>query len=193
MAVYTSVNQFEIKEFLSQYNLGKFISYEGIIEGIENTNFKITTEKGNFVLTIFEKRVDPNDLPFFINLQKFLSSKGFPCPIPIQNNNKIFINSLFNKKSVISSFLNGKQIESPIPEHCFEVGKMISKFQQITQKFKQSRLNNLDIDKWLKIFSKCLDVNNHNYHELLKFEVLKFLHLEYLDHPYMYLVFFLYI
>ena len=124
MAVYTSVDQFEIKKFLSQYNLGKLISYKGIIEGIENTNFKIKTEKGIYILTIFEKRVDENDLPFFINLQKFLSNRGFPCPIPIQNNNQVYINSILNKKSIISSFLNGRQIEKPMPEHCYEVGKI---------------------------------------------------------------------
>ena len=67
MAVYTSVNQFELEDFLEQYNLGKLIFYDGILEGIENSNYKIITQEGNFILTLFEKRVDSKDIPFFMN------------------------------------------------------------------------------------------------------------------------------
>ena len=84
MAVYTSVNQSELEDFLEQYNLGKLISYDGILEGIENSNYKILMEEDDFILTIFEKRVDPQDLPFFMNLQKHLSNHGFHCPVPIE-------------------------------------------------------------------------------------------------------------
>ena len=92
MAVYTSVNQSELEDFLEQYNLGKLISYDGILEGIENSNYKILMEEGDFILTIFEKRVDPQDLPFFMNLQKNLSDHGFHCPVPVENKGKNNIN-----------------------------------------------------------------------------------------------------
>ena len=77
MAVYTSVNNSELNKFLQQYNLGNLISFKGILDGIENSNYVINTEKGKFILTLFEKRVNPNDLPFFMNLQIHLSQNEF--------------------------------------------------------------------------------------------------------------------
>ena len=88
MAVYTSVNKPELECFLEQYNLGKLVSYEGILEGIENSNYIIHVEAGKFILTILEKRVESQDLPFFMNLQKHLSIHRFHCPVPIENKDK---------------------------------------------------------------------------------------------------------
>ena len=168
MAVYTSINLSELEGFLKQYNLGRLISYDGILEGIENSNYKIFMEEGSFILTIFEKRVDPQDLPFFMNLQKHLSIHGFHCPVPIENKDKKIINSLCNKKAIIVSFLEGKKIENPKLGHCLQVGEMISKFQQITKTFNKTRKNTLDIDKWKIIFSKCLEITNHDYKDLME-------------------------
>ena len=125
-------------------------------------------EKGDFILTIFEKRVEAQDLPFFMNLQKHLSYHGFHCPIPIENKNKNVINSLCNKTAIIISFLGGKKIDNPQSHHCLEVGKMISNFQQITKTFANTRKNTLNIDKWNIIFSKCLQVSNHNFNNLIE-------------------------
>ena len=168
MAVYTSVTKSELENFLEQYNLGKLISYEGIIEGIENTNYKIIKEEGGFILTIFEKRVDPQDLPFFMNLQKHLSDHGFHCPVPVENKDKNIVNSLCNKKAIIISFLEGKKIDNPQSHHCLQVGKMVSNFHQITKTFKNTRKNTLDIDKWKFIFSKCLEETNHDFKDLIE-------------------------
>ena len=168
MAVYTSVTKSELENFLEQYNLGKLISYEGIIEGIENTNYKIIMEEGGFILTIFEKRVDPQDLPFFMNLQKHLSVHGFHCPIPVENKDKNIVNSLCNKKAIIISFLEGKKIDNPQSHHCLQVGKMVSNFHQITKTFENTRKNTLDIDKWKFIFSKCLEETNHDFKDLIE-------------------------
>ncbi len=168
MAVYTSVTKSELENFLEQYNLGKLISYEGIIEGIENTNYKIIMEEGGFILTIFEKRVDPQDLPFFMNLQKHLSSHGFHCPIPVENKDKNIVNSLCNKKAIIISFLEGEKIDNPQLHHCLQVGKMVSNFHQITKTFENTRKNTLDIDKWKFIFSKCLEETNHDFKDIIE-------------------------
>ena len=168
MAVYTSVNQSELEDFLEQYNLGKLISYDGILEGIENSNYKIFVEEGVFILTIFEKRVDPQDIPFFMNLQKHLSGHGFHCPVPIENKDKNIVNSLCNKKAIIISFLEGKKIDNPQLHHCLQVGKMISNFQKITKTFENSRKNTLDINKWKLIFSKCLEVDNHGFKDIIE-------------------------
>ena len=168
MAVYTSVNQSELEDFLEQYNLGKLISYDGILEGIENSNYKILMEEGDFILTIFEKRVDPQDLPFFMNLQKHLSDHGFHCPVPVENKDKNIINSLRNKKAILISFLEGKKIDNPQLHHCLQVGKMISNFQQITKTFDNKRKNTLDIDNCKFIFSKCLEITNHDFQDLIE-------------------------
>ena len=168
MAVYTPVNQSELEDFVEQYNLGKLISYDGILEGIENTNYKILMEEGNFIITIFEKRVDPQDIPFFMNLQNHLSEHGFHCPVPIKNKNKNIINSLHNKKAIIISFLEGKKIDDPQSHHCLQVGKMVSNFHQITKNFENTRKNTLDIDKWKFIFSKCLEETNHDFKDIIE-------------------------
>ncbi len=167
MAVYTSVKESEIELFLKQYNLGSLISYEGILEGIENTNYKINTNEGSFILTLFEKRVDPKDLPFFMSLQQHLSDNNFMCPIPIKNKDNNVVNTLCNKKAIIISFLEGKKIEQIKPEHCLQIGEMISNFQFLTKNFNHKRKNNLHINDWNKIFLKCLKVTDHKFLNLI--------------------------
>ena len=122
MAVFTKVSKEDIENFINNYSIGNLISFEGIVEGIENTNYKITTSNHNYILTIFEKRVNPKELPFFMDLQKVLVAHGFDCPLPIENNSGSIINMLKNKSAVIISFLEGKQIQSTLPIHCKEVG-----------------------------------------------------------------------
>ena len=89
MAVYTELNKEEIICFLKLYKIGEFICFHEITEGIENSNFYLETSKGKYILTIFEKRVDQNDIPFFINIMKYLSSREFLCPSPILNIQKM--------------------------------------------------------------------------------------------------------
>ena len=167
MAVYTSINQNELDKFLQNYDLGLFVSYEGIVEGVENTNYKIITETGNYILTIFEKRVFAQDIPFFMSLQKHLSEAGFACPLPIANKNKEIVNTLCDKTAIIISFLEGEKVNIIEPNHCFQVGEMISNFQKITKNFSKKRKNSLHINNWKLILSKCLEVDNHKYIELI--------------------------
>ena len=167
MAVYTSVNKDELNQFLENYDLGSLITYEGIVEGIENSNFKIITEKGSYILTIFEKRVSLEDVPFFMSLQKHLSEAGFACPLPIENKNKKIINTLSNKTTIIISFLEGKKVNEVQSMHCLQVGEMISNFQKITKNFSEKRKNGLHLNNWKFIFSKCLEINDHQYIELI--------------------------
>ena len=99
MAVYTKLSKKELEEFFSKYNLGKLLNYNEIKEGIENTNYFIQTEKGKFILTLYEKRVEEKDLPFFIGLMRNLFDKKFPSPEPIINNNGNYISEILEKKS----------------------------------------------------------------------------------------------
>ena len=107
MAVYTKLSEKELKEFFSKYNLGKLLNYKEIKEGIENTNYFIQTEKGKFILTIYEKRVEEKDLPFFMGLMRNLFDANFPSPEPIINKNGNYITEISKKKAAVVSFLDG--------------------------------------------------------------------------------------
>ena len=108
MAVYTKLEKDEIDNILLNYKLGKLKRFSGIKEGIENTNYSIETEKGKYILTIYERRVKKADLPFFSNLMVELSKNGFICPKPILNKDNAYISDLNDKKFMIVSFLDGK-------------------------------------------------------------------------------------
>ena len=168
MAVFTKLNKEEISDFLKAYSIGTFISFEGIVEGIENTNYKVTTSNNNYIITIFEKRVNIEELPFFMNLQRDLVSHGFDCPLPIENNNGSTINNLKNKSAVIMSFLEGKQIQSMLPHHCKEVGSMVARFTNITKSSKLIRKNSMNINMWESIFMKCKKNGNNIYDPYLE-------------------------
>ena len=115
MAVYTKLSENNLKEFFQKYNLGNILNYKGIQEGIENTNYSIKTDKGKYILTVYEKRVEKKDLPFFMSLMKNLFDANFPSPEPIINRNGNYITEISGKKAAVVSFLNGvakKKIES---------------------------------------------------------------------------------
>ena len=107
MAVYTKLSKENLKDFFIKYNLGEIINYKGIKEGIENTNYYIETNKGKFILTVYEKRVEEKDLPFFIGLMRNLFDSKFPSPEPIINKNGNYVTNIFNKKAAIVSFVDG--------------------------------------------------------------------------------------
>ena len=167
MAVFTKLNKNEIEEFINQYEIGKLDDYSEIIEGIENTNYKIICDGVPYILTIFEKRVNEKELPFFIDLKLFLSRKNFKCPKPIENKNSEIINSIKNKKAVIISYIKGYKVELPNMKECFEVGKMIGELHNLSQDFEKKRINNLEINELKKIFNKCLDSQKEELKEII--------------------------
>ncbi len=154
MAVYTKLTINEIKDFFSKYNLGKFLNYKEIKEGIENTNYFIQSEKGKFILTIYEKRVEENDLPFFIGLMKNLFEKKYPSPEPIINRNGNYISEISGKKAAVVSFLNGESKKNLTADNCKEVGINTAKLHLITKGLVAKRENKLSINSWKKIYNK---------------------------------------
>ena len=156
MAVYTKLEHQEVEQFLKQYNINNFKDYKGITEGVENTNYFIKTSQQDYILTIYEKRVDENDLPFFIKLLSGLSDNRFPCPKPIANKNNEKINKIKNKNAALVTFLNGQSKNKITSEDCFEIGKITAQLHEITKKFKISRKNNLSIESWQNIFEKTI-------------------------------------
>ena len=156
MAVYTKLEHQEVRQFLEQYNINNFKDYKGITEGVENTNYLIKTSEQDYILTIYEKRVDENDLPFFIKLLSYLSENKFPCPKPIANKNNKKINRIKNKNAALVTFLNGQSKNKITSEECFEIGKITAQLHEITKKFDINRKNNLSIENWESIFEKTI-------------------------------------
>ena len=157
MAVYTKLNQNKIEEILSNYNLGKLDLFKGIEEGIENTNYYLSINKKKFILTIYEKRVKSDDLPFFSDLMSSLNEANFKCPAPILNNKNSTITDLEGKKLMIVSFLEGKAKENLSPTNCKSVGSEIAKMHELTKNLKLNRKNNLSVNSWRKLFGAVKD------------------------------------
>ena len=165
MAVFTKLEKNEIEDFLKDYSIGNLISFEGIVKGTENTNYKIITTKNKYILTILEKRVQPEDLPFFMDLQNELAAHGFDCPLPVKNNKKSIINKLKDKNAVIITFLQGENLTNVMPEHCHELGLKIAQFTNITKNLNLSRQNSVGYKAWVSIYENFKNINNESYQE----------------------------
>jgi len=152
MAVYTKLSDNNLREFFLKYNLGQFLNYKGIQEGVENTNYFIETDKGKFILTVYEKRVEEKDLPFFMGLMRNLFDANFPSPEPIINKNGNYITEISKKKAAVVSFLDGSVKKNLSPNNCKEVGIQTAKLHIITNKLKGKRENKLSINSWRKIY-----------------------------------------
>tara|TARA_Y100000590_G_scaffold79532_1_gene88298 strand:+ start:34 stop:1002 length:969 start_codon:yes stop_codon:yes gene_type:complete len=154
MAVYTKLSENQLKEFFSKYSVGKILNYKEIKEGIENTNYFILTEQGKFILTLYEKRVEKKDLPFFISLMRNLFDRNFPSPKPIINKNGNYISEILEKKAAVVSFLDGGAKKNLSPNDCYEVGINTAKLHLITKNLTGKRENKLSVNAWRKIYNK---------------------------------------
>ena len=152
MAVYTKLNQEKIEEILSNYNIGKLDSFKGIEEGIENTNYFLSVNKKKFILTMYEKRVKSEDLPFFSNLMSSLNKANFKCPSPILNNHNSSITNFNDKKLMIASFLEGKAKSNLSPDNCKAIGIETAKMHELTKNMKIKRQNDLSVNSWRSLF-----------------------------------------
>ena len=154
MAVYTKLSENQLREFFSKYSVGKILNYKEIKEGIENTNYFVLTEQGKFILTLYEKRVEKKDLPFFISLMKNLFDRNFPSPKPIINKNGNYISEILEKKAAVVSFLDGSAKKNLSPNDCYEVGVNTAKLHLITKNLTGKRENKLSVNAWRKIYNK---------------------------------------
>ena len=163
MAVYTKLNQNKIEDILSNYNLGKLDSFKGIEEGIENTNYFLSVNKKKFILTVYEKRVKSEDLPFFSNLMSSLNKANFKCPAPILNNKNNTITDFDGKKIMIVSFIEGRAKQNLSPANCKSIGAEIAKMHVLTKNLKLKRKNDLSVNSWRKLFdavkNKCTKIH----------------------------------
>ena len=168
MAVYTKYNQDEIDEILSNYDLGKLETFKGIEEGIENTNYFISTKNKKYILTVYEKRVNSKDLPFFSKLMSFLDKANFKCPVPILNKKKETITNYNGKELMVVSFLEGKAKQNLSPTNCESIGVEVAKMHEITKNFKLKRENDLSIKSWRGLFETVKDQCSQIHKDLPK-------------------------
>ena len=145
MAVYTKINKTEIQIVENKFDIGKVLSFSGIKKGIENTNYIIKTKSKKYILTIFEKRVNSKDLPFFMKLMYGLSKLKIKCPEPVKSIDGKYLIKLKNKNACIVSFLNGKDKKNLSPTDCYIVGKNIAKLHNASKKLNLYRKNALAI------------------------------------------------
>ena len=163
MAVYTKLNKENIEEILVNYSIGQLKEFKGIEDGIENTNYFLLVNSKKYILTIYEKRIKAEDLPFFSELMTSLDKENFKCPVPIKNNNNKTISSYKNKNLMIVSFLEGRAKNILSPDNCKSLGQEVARMHLITKNFKIQRQNDLSIGSWRKIFDQVKDecINIH--------------------------------
>lgn len=152
MAVYTDVNEGELEAFLAEYEIGDLLSYKGIAEGSENSNFLLHTSDGSFILTLYEKRVDAADLPFFLGLMEHLAQRGINCPLPVMRRDGELIGRLAGRPAAIITFLEGVWMRRPNANHCLEVGRALAGLHLAGSDFPLIRPNALSIPGWRKLW-----------------------------------------
>ena len=152
MAVYTDVTTDDLTRFLAGYELGELLSYKGIAEGVENSNFLVHTSAGNFILTLYEKRVAEADLPFFIALMEHLAARGINCPQPVKNRQGGMLGRVAGRPAAIVTFLDGLWMRRPNASHCAGVGEALAKLHLAGGDFGMQRENALSIEAWRPLY-----------------------------------------
>jgi homoserine kinase type II len=155
MAVYTDVAADELAEFLKGYDIGELMSYKGIAEGVENSNFLLHTSKGSFILTLYEKRVASDDLPYFLSLMAHLAARGVSCPQPARNRKGEVFGALCGRPAAIINFLEGVWPRRPNVTHCAGVGEALAKMHLAGRDFPLVRKNPLSVTGWRPLFDQA--------------------------------------
>jgi homoserine kinase type II len=155
MAVYTDVSDDDLRAFAALYDIGEVLSCKGIAEGVENSNFLVTTERGNFILTLYEKRVAPRDLPFFIALMEHLARHGVACPTPVPGRDGIALRELCGRPAAIVTFLAGMWPRRILPFHCAALGRALAELHRAGASFRMTRANDLAVAGWRSLFESC--------------------------------------
>ncbi|MEL6922106.1 MAG: homoserine kinase, partial [Pseudomonadota bacterium] len=156
MAVYTDITNDDLAAFLSDYDVGDLLSYRGIAEGVENSNFMVHTSVANYILTLYEKRVNAHDLPFFLGLMDHLSSRGFSCPTPIKRDDGGVLGALAGRPAAMVSFLEGVWIRRPSVANCEALGKALAQLHLASEGFALTRPNALTLKDWRPLWEACL-------------------------------------
>jgi len=154
MAVYTEISDQDLQNFVAEYDIGTVMSLKGIAEGVENTNYLLQTDQDSYILTIYEKRVDPGDLPFFLGLLDHLSDRGVPCPPTIHGRDGKALRQVAGKPAAVQSFLQGIWPKRPQASHCGEVGAALARMHIAGLDYPEIRHNALSIDGWADLVAE---------------------------------------
>ena len=152
MAVYTDITDDELAEFLARYDIGEVLSFKGIAEGVENSNFLLHTDAGFFILTLYEKRVREGDLPFFLGLMEHLADHGINCPQPVKSRDGAALGRLAGKPAAVVTFLDGMWPRRPGVRHCAALGEALARMHVAGADFHLSRENALSVAGWTPLF-----------------------------------------
>lgn len=157
MAVYTQVDDGELIAFLKRFDIGELVSFRGIAEGVENSNYVLQTTSGQFILTLYEKRVAANDLPFFLGLMGHLADRGFHCPTPLVMRDGSHLGELAGRPAAIISFLEGFWPRKPTADHCRAVGGAMAQMHLTSDGFALTRANALGVTEWRNVYGRFAD------------------------------------
>jgi homoserine kinase type II len=157
MAVYTDITDEELNALLSDFDLGAPLAFKGIAEGVENSNFLLETEAGRFILTVYERRVREDDLPFFLGLTRWLAQHGYPSATPMIDKAGEALKRVRGKPCAIFSFLPGLSVRRPTAAHCREAGQGLARLHLAADGFALTRANDLGQEAWAPLFAKLRD------------------------------------
>jgi homoserine kinase type II len=152
MAVYTEVSEEELDAFIAGYDIGAVLSLKGIAEGVENSNYLLHAERGFYILTLYEKRVNEAELPFFLDLLEHLAGRGVTCPQPVKNRQGRALGRLSGRPAAIVTFLDGMWIRKPDARQCAAVGEALAKLHRAGADFPMRRENALSLAGWTNLF-----------------------------------------
>ena len=154
MAVYTEVTDEALAEFLNDYDIGRVVAFRGIAEGVENSNFSLRTTTGDYILTLYEKRVDPAELPWFLGLMEHLARRGIVCPLPVHGRDGVALRRLCDRHAAITTFLPGVWPRRVRPEHCGPVGAALAALHVAGDDYAATRRNALGPDGWVPLLER---------------------------------------
>jgi homoserine kinase type II len=160
VAVYTDVAAEDLSAFLAGYGIGELLSYKGIAEGVENSNFLVHTSDGYFILTLYEKRVAAADLPFFLGLMEHLAKGGLTCPQPVKDRAGRVLGKVGGRPAAVVTFLDGMWVRRPSAWHCAKVGEALARMHLVGTDFPMHRPNALSLAGWRSLYAACGDEAN---------------------------------
>jgi len=157
MAVYTHVDSAILSGFLARYDVGEAVSFKGIAEGVENTNYLLETTKARFILTLYEKRANPDDLPYFLGIMEHLAQKGLPAPLPIRDKKGNALQMLAGRPACMISFLKGVSVTQLEESHCAALGSTLATMHNALLDYSPERINDMALSGWTKLASATKD------------------------------------
>ncbi len=157
MAVYTQVSSDDLTALAAAYDFGEIVRCTGIAEGAENTNYHLQTTTGPFILTLFERRVSPRDLPFFLGLMDHLAVLGVPCPVPLKGRDNEALRTLCGKPAAVVSFLEGAWPRYITVDHCAKLGHALARLHNAGSTYKEDRKNDLSVEGWFDLYENIGD------------------------------------